>query len=168
MLQIHAPSASSTSQQSNQTPNLLPARISHDGPIEAAERYWKVETDANGTKIAHFRGRKMTAKPLRLPDNYTGAILQFTDRVDETPAADTEIQEDDDEGDEEQEELVQTKIVETVGQFDEIMVWQQGGEAEETQDPYARGITEWIGFAEAMHGEPDETGKSEGADSKPV
>jgi hypothetical protein len=26
------------------TPNLLPCKINHDGPVNASERYWKAET----------------------------------------------------------------------------------------------------------------------------
>lgn len=26
------------------TPNLLPCKINHDGPVNASERYWKPET----------------------------------------------------------------------------------------------------------------------------
>lgn len=30
------------------TPNLLPARINHAGPINDTKRYWKPETDEKG------------------------------------------------------------------------------------------------------------------------
>ena len=38
----------------------------------------------------------------------------------------------------------------TVAQFDELRVWQHGVKLNETDDPYARGVGEWIGFAEAV------------------
>lgn len=34
----------STSNAQKCTPNLLPCKINHDGPVNASERYWKPET----------------------------------------------------------------------------------------------------------------------------
>lgn len=166
MLKIHPQPASSSKLSQNQkvVPDLLPVRISHDGPIDAGQRYWNVETDKNGQKTAHFRGRKLTAKTLTLPKNYAGAILHVTDRVDPSIQVNTGVEDEDEE--EEQDENVQTKIVRTVAQFDEIRVWQHGVELNETDDPYARGVGEWIGFAEAMHVESDEDEKTKGKGSE--
>ncbi|KAF2198722.1 ribonuclease H1 small subunit [Delitschia confertaspora ATCC 74209] len=131
------------------TPNLLPARIDYNGAIATPERYWKPETDEKGETTVHFRGRKLTSDVLPLPENYTGAILQVTDRVENRTALDTRLEEEEEE---EEEEKVETKIVEQVGAFEKVVVWQHGGRLEGTEDPYAKGIGEWIAFAEAIHG----------------
>lgn len=57
--------------------------------------------------------------------------------------------EDDDEEAGNQEEKVDVKIVETAATFDGIMVWEHGTIPED-DDAYVKGITEWIGFAEAV------------------
>lgn len=53
-------------------------------------------------------------------------------------------------------EKIEIKVVNQVGSFDEVMVWGHGGAIDADEDVYARGIKEWIGFAEAMHVEPNE------------
>lgn len=45
MLSIQPPSASKPQKC---TPNLLPARIHHDGPINDPQRYWTPEKDEDG------------------------------------------------------------------------------------------------------------------------
>lgn len=32
------------------TPNILPCRIHHDGPVDLSTRYWQPTKDDNGTK----------------------------------------------------------------------------------------------------------------------
>jgi ribonuclease H2 subunit C len=47
--------------------------------------------------------------------------------------------------------LVEVKIAEQVGTFDEVVVWGHGGEVDGSQDVFIRGMNEWVGFAESMH-----------------
>lgn len=77
------------------TPNILPCRIHHDGPVEVSERYWNPVKDDNGkTEIqftrsfllsltsisinagngqaAYFRGRKLRGRRVELPEGYEG------------------------------------------------------------------------------------------------
>ena len=54
------------------SPNVLPCRINHDGPVNAAKRYWDPTTEADGTKTAYFRGRKLRGKTIQLPEGYRG------------------------------------------------------------------------------------------------
>lgn len=51
---------------------------------------------------------------------------------------------------------VEVKIAETVGQFDEIVVWGHGGEVDGSRDAFVRGMTEWVGFAESVHVDADD------------
>jgi ribonuclease H2 subunit C len=140
-----------TTESKKCTPNLLPARINHNGPINDVQRYWSPSMDENGIKHAHFRGRHLHGTMLPLPSNYTGAVLHITDKL--APQARTEDDKMDDGDDAEDVEEVpeEVKIAEQVGEFDELVVWGHGGEVEVGQDMFVRGMQEWIGFAEAMH-----------------
>jgi ribonuclease H2 subunit C len=131
------------------TPNLLPARINHNGPINDVQRYWTPSTDDKGTKHAYFRGRHLHGTTLPLPSNYTGAVLHMTDKLaPQTRTDNGKTEEDDDDIEEAPEEV---KIAEQVGEFDEVVIWGHGGEVEAGQDMFVRGMQEWVGFAEAMH-----------------
>ncbi|KAF1944407.1 ribonuclease H1 small subunit [Clathrospora elynae] len=148
------------------TPNLLPARINHNGPINDTDRYWKPSTDSKGKRHAYLRGRHLHGTSLPLPENYTGVVLHITDK--QLPQSRTQAQpsnEDTEEGDAEEESMpVEVKMAEQVGEFDEIIVWGHGGEVDGGQDMFVRGITEWVGFAESMHIDADgvhDQGKAE-------
>ncbi|KAL1593274.1 hypothetical protein SLS60_010882 [Paraconiothyrium brasiliense] len=69
----------------------------------------------------------------------------------------------DEEDEEDEQETVEVKIAERIGEFDEVVVWGHGGQVEAGQDMFIRGVEEWIGFAEAMHGEE---GDGEGKEGK--
>lgn len=40
-----------TQSSNTSTPNILPCRIHHDGPLESLERYWKPLVDENGITL---------------------------------------------------------------------------------------------------------------------
>lgn len=161
----------SSSKERKCTPNLLPARLNHDGLINDTQRYWTPEKDNEGRHIpsrnlkrnnlishgagtshAYFRGRHLYGTSIALPENYTGAILHVTDKP-LPPKRDAK--ESAEEDDEDETEKVDVMIAERQGTFDEVMVWGHGGVVDEKEDAYVRGIKEWIGFAEAMHEEED-------------
>lgn len=79
----------SRAENQNCTPNLLPCKINHDGPVNASERYWKPEAGegttgspisssttsliiADGSQTAYFRGRKLEGKAIKVPEGYRG------------------------------------------------------------------------------------------------
>ncbi|KAH7061940.1 ribonuclease H2, subunit C, partial [Paraphoma chrysanthemicola] len=145
------------------TANLLPARINHNGPVNDTERYWKPSTDEKGTQHAYFRGRHLHGTKLPLPENYTGVVLNVTDK--EAPKTQTQAhqrqqaQHDEDDAEDEDglEDMdVEVKIAEQIGEFDEIMVWEHGGQVDEERDGFVRGVREWTGFAETMHVDEEE------------
>lgn len=75
MLSIQPPTSSSnppSSQPPKFTANILPCRISHNGAVNASKRYWNVERDENGRKVAYFRGRKLLGREVRIPKDYRG------------------------------------------------------------------------------------------------
>ena len=50
--------------------------------------------------------------------------------------------------------MVDVKIAEQIGVFQDVIVW---GHAEVVgeEDKFVRGVREWVGLAEAMHGQDD-------------
>ncbi|EDU42170.1 RNase-H2-suC domain containing protein [Pyrenophora tritici-repentis] len=142
------------------TPNLLPVRINHNGPINSTQQYWKPTTDEKGTQHAYFRGRHLYGKSIPLPENYTGAVLNITDK--QLPQQRAQAQPSHDEGEEgddaepEESMPVEVKIAEQVGEFDEVVVWGHGGDVDGNRDIFVRGISEWIEFAESMHADDDD------------
>ncbi|KAB2569303.1 Ribonuclease H2 subunit C [Lasiodiplodia theobromae] len=133
------------------TPNLLPCRIEHNGPVNAAERYWRPEEEDDGKQTAHFRGRKLRGRKLQLPDGYRGSVLSSTNKVLPQSEGDrgTEAEED------EEDERIEVRLMEEVGEFDEVVVWGHEVVPDETEDAYSKGISEWISFAEAIHATPE-------------
>ncbi|KAK8211820.1 ribonuclease H2, subunit C [Phyllosticta capitalensis] len=129
------------------TPNLVPCRIDHNGPVNATERYWKPEPSNDGIQTAFFRGRKLKGKELKLPDGYRGALLSTTNR-----ALPKDTVQDGEEEDEDEE--AEIRVIEEVGQFDRVVVWGHESVPDEVEDPYSRGLTEWLSFAQAMHSQP--------------
>jgi ribonuclease H2 subunit C len=110
------------------------------------------------TQHVHFRGRHLHGISVPLPSNYTGAVLNITDKTLSTSintSSSKARQEDDDEDDDaEMEEDV--KIADEVGTFDEIVIWEHGGKVDVENSAFVRGLGEWIGFAEGMHCDGDE------------
>jgi len=179
MLSIQPSVSRPTSKPSPQkvTPNLLPMRIAHNGPINATARFFTpTPTNSNNasatttTSHAHFRGRHLHGTTIALPEGYTGAVLHITEKqLPRTQAHQHRqtVQNGRSDGSEEDEEEEQegvddteaeTAIAEQVGEFDEIVVWGHGGVVDEGGDMYVRGLREWVGFAESMHCEMEEQG----------
>ncbi|KAJ5545164.1 Ribonuclease H2 subunit C [Penicillium sp. DV-2018c] len=145
-----APSQSEKNDTNPQyTPNIIPCRVHHDGPVESVERYWTPVADKkDNTQTAHFRGRKLRGRRVALPDGYRGVVATPTDRVLPSQRTDRDAVED---ADAEPEEPV--KVLETQGTFDEIVVW--GHEAlPAADDVFVKGVEEWLQFADAMHTTP--------------
>jgi ribonuclease H2 subunit C len=149
-----------TTEQSTVTANLLPCRIQHDGPITVSSRYWapgttstlgsentgeETQRPAENLNV-HFRGRKLYGKEVELPEGYTGKVIKVTQDVLQQNRSTSE----DDEGDERDENEITTFIAEHKASFDKFIIWNQEGEAMDTDDQYIKGINEWIGLAESV------------------
>ncbi|OCL14409.1 ribonuclease H1 small subunit [Glonium stellatum] len=132
--------------------NLIPCHLNHDGPVNATERYWNPEPDTDGTHTAYFRGRKLKGKNVKIPDGYRGAVLNITDKAAPQPSSqEKNSPNDNEEGEEDDEKPVEVKLAEELGSFDEIMVWSHESMPSDTDDPYLKGVQEWMSFAKAMH-----------------
>ncbi|KAJ6149738.1 Ribonuclease H2 subunit C [Penicillium samsonianum] len=140
------------------TPNIIPCRIHHDGPIDSLDRYWTVKDEKDSTQTAHFRGRKLRGRRVAIPDGYQGVVATPTDRV--LPAAQRADSDGAEDAEAEPEEPV--KIMETQSTFDEFVVW--GHEAlPAADDTFVKGVEEWLQFADAMHTTPSATNGKEAA-----
>ncbi|KAN0096169.1 ribonuclease H1 small subunit [Hyaloscypha variabilis] len=134
------------------TPNILPCRINHNGPVDASKRYWNPSKTTDGKTVAYFRGRKLHGKQLKVPKGYRGVVVSSTERIlpKSKPAT---------EDDEEAEEEADVKIMEEQSEFDHIMLWGHEALPDEVADPYVRAMEEWIALAEQIHSTSD--GKDE-------
>ncbi|KAJ4390665.1 hypothetical protein N0V93_004263 [Gnomoniopsis smithogilvyi] len=129
------------------TPNLLPCRIHHDGPVGATGSYWTPSTASDGKRISHFRGRELHGKTLKVPEGYRGVVVEKKDApkpaaqsLDEPEVVDLEA---DDE--------LPVGALETQAEFDEMVIWGHESVAEAVSDPYARGVEEWIQLSSKIH-----------------
>lgn len=91
------------------------------------------------------------ARPAECSDKSTiGVVLSATDRTlpqkNDTHGRAIDSRDEEGEGDEDAEPV---KVLEETASFDEVVVW--GHEAvPESDDPYVRGVEEWVAFAEAV------------------
>jgi ribonuclease H2 subunit C len=89
---------------------------------------------------------------VKIPEGYKGVVLDITDN----PAPQTRKEEHEEGGvdaeddEEDDEKLVDIMAVEELASFEEIVVWNHQFTPAETEDPYVRGVQEWMGLAEAV------------------
>ena len=157
--------------------HLLPCRIHHDGEVGPVESYWNpIEGEGEttlyfaipqthhlnnafgqqhltgrtgGQKTAYFRGRKLHGKTMKLPAGYHGAVVEKGEPKPVDADAingdgDAEIPEED------REEPLEVGALSGKTSFDEIVVWGHEAVADSSDDPYVRGVEEWISFAEQV------------------
>ena len=68
---------------------------------------------------------------------------------------------------EEEEPPEPVKVLEELSTFDEVIVWGHD-QVPASEDPFVKGIEEWISFAEAIHGRPKQQASSEQTENRPV
>lgn len=94
----------------------------------------------------------MKGKNLKIPDGYRGSVLNITDKVAPQINSEKNNSSNDNEDDEDEDEKpAEVKLAEEVGSFDEITIWSHESMPLETDDPYLKGVQEWMAFAKAMH-----------------
>ena len=139
--------------------NLLPCRLHRDGEIDAVRPYWKPETvdgrlagrhpswflDSNTVagekKVAYFRGRKLYAKTVELPEEHRGFVLAKT-----APSTATGTEKEADSTGEQTE----PPAMRAVAQFNEVTVWGHEAVADTAMDPYVRGLEEWLAVSDQV------------------
>ncbi|KAI0173295.1 ribonuclease H1 small subunit [Hypoxylon sp. FL1284] len=150
------------SAERNTSVHLLPCRIHHNGNVEPVDTFWNPAEGQDETKTAYLRGRKLHGKAVKLPEGYYGSVVEKSEpKKPEKTLEETEVIEIQDEEDGQPAEgVMQEKAV-----FDEFMVWGHESLADSKEDPYLRGMEEWISFAEQIHSYP--SGKPEGSKNEP-
>ncbi|KHJ36353.1 putative rna exonuclease 4 [Erysiphe necator] len=147
----------------NYTVNILPCRINYNGPISTSKRYWNPSDLPDGQKVAFFRGKKLCGKHLRMPRTYQKVVLSKTDqimpRLSKNTVENVTCNEKEQNLDEESDPIVH--FVEEQSEFDSIVIWGHESLPDETVDPFARGIQEWIDFSALLHSYEDQTNDSE-------
>jgi ribonuclease H2 subunit C len=78
----------------------------------------------------------------------SGSVLRITDNV--IPAKGPTVTQDDEEDDEYERTTEDTKAVEELGTFDEVVVGNHDMPWDAAEDPYVKGIDEWMHFANAV------------------
>lgn len=101
---------------------------------------------ADGKPESYFRGRKLHGRKVKIPEGYSGVIVQDDGQKEAMEGNSEERREDANSTEEHDEE---TATLQEKGQFDEIMVWGHESVAEE-DDTFVKGVNEWIIFAEAV------------------
>ena len=152
------------------TPNILPCRIHHDAPVDASTRYWAPETakgqsefqlllHADQTPIqsfiidekpeVYFRGRKLRGRELQVPQGYRGVIVK--EAGNEMTGFQTLEQGglENDEGEQREEEQEEITMLNEISAFDKLLIWSHESIVE-GNDAFVKGLSEWIGFAEAV------------------
>ncbi|KAL2050228.1 hypothetical protein ABVK25_009589 [Lepraria finkii] len=143
MLKLSSPTSDASKQC---IPNLLPCRINRNGPVDASQRYWAPETADDGKLGAYFRGRKLKGKEIRVPAGYQGIVVKEAKEGKDTEKDSDKQNIRDGEDFEEEEEA---NMLQDLGSFDEVVLW--GHESiVESEDPFVKGMEEWISFAEAV------------------
>lgn len=93
------------------------------------------------------------------PHKPVGVVAKSTERYLSQPSKSqsestyTAVDSDIEIEDEEEEAPEPVKILEEVSTFDNIVVWGHD-RIPASDDPFVKGIEEWISFAEAIHGKP--------------
>lgn len=128
------------------TPNILPCKINHNGPIPITTRHWNPQPSPSSseTHVAHFRGRKLLGQKLSLPQGYTGKVLLKTETLlPRTSSAAYQVEEEEEE---EEDVPLEVKQVEELANFDTVVVW--GHEVlPGSENVYVQGLGEWVEFA---------------------
>ncbi|KAL2853429.1 ribonuclease H2 non-catalytic subunit-domain-containing protein [Aspergillus pseudoustus] len=151
-IQSQQSTESNPKESTTYTPNILPCRIHHDGPVGPLDRYWTPVADEKDKNLqtAYFRGRRLRGRRVQIPEGYEGIVATHTDRelpmTTQNNANDTEVEEVDGEREE------PVKVLEKQATFGDFVVW--GHETiPASDDPFVKGVEEWVKFAEAMHTE---------------
>ncbi|KAI2619185.1 ribonuclease H1 small subunit [Hypoxylon sp. NC1633] len=131
--------------------HLLPCRIHHDGNVNPTDAYWNPSESQDQTKTAYIRGRKLHGKAVKLPEGYYGSVVKKSELKREKPR--DEMVEDV-EAIEESDDQLEKGAMQGIASFNEVVIWGHEALANSTEDPYLRGMEEWMSFAEQIHSYP--------------
>lgn len=101
---------------------------------------------SDGSSVAFFRGRRLEGKTLKLPDEYRGVLLEREEKTETKNGTEQQVEVVDLEADEEDE----AEKMQTVREFDEVVVWGHETIADTEDDPYVRSIEEWLQLSDQV------------------
>ncbi|OTB01120.1 hypothetical protein M426DRAFT_224039 [Hypoxylon sp. CI-4A] len=133
--------------------NLLPCRIHHDGNVHPISTYWNPNESQDKTKTAYLRGRKLHGKAVKLPEGYYGSVVEKTQP--KKPESREDEMHEDVQVLEEPDDQLEIGAMQGKATFDELTIWNHESLAESSEDPYLRGMEEWISLAEQIHSYPN-------------
>ncbi|GAB7356663.1 hypothetical protein MBLNU459_g7379t1 [Dothideomycetes sp. NU459] len=139
-------------QSASCNPNILPCKIAHNGPVNAARRHWAPQRQPDGKTAAYFRGRELHGKVIDVPNGYKGVVVEKTARTLPAPDARHSGLDGRDEAEEDDEECSEyVGVMQELASFKEFTVWGHESVPANVEDSYTKGIEEWMGFAQSMH-----------------
>lgn len=144
-------------------PNIIPCKVNYNGPTNASKRHWNPETETSGQKTAYFRGRKLLGRDVVVPEGYKGTIkclgpkailtksglvLEKTGQTLPSQVAAAQPLGDDEEPEEDESEQPDVGLLKQVSRFDKITIWGHETLPLDEEDPYLKGMQEWMTFAQ--------------------
>ncbi|KFA62733.1 hypothetical protein S40285_05022 [Stachybotrys chlorohalonatus IBT 40285] len=129
--------------------NLLPCHIHHNGSIDPIAGYWSPTTDQDGTSIAYFRGRKLRGKEVKLPEGFRGVVAERQSIKPPPTLPGMEPKEG------EAQKSEDSEVMNVKAEFDGIVVYGHEMLVDTDEDPYVRGIDEWLQLASQIHSYPE-------------
>ncbi|PGH35658.1 hypothetical protein GX50_01506 [[Emmonsia] crescens] len=164
-------------ENSSITPNILPCRIHHDGPVDISTIYWNPVADESNpdTATAYFRGRRLRGRRVLIPEGYQGVLASQTDpslklaasehrtkQKNDQDHAHGNFDQDEDEQEEDDDEDWESfaTMLDKQGTFSGFMVWDHE-KLPAADDPFVKGVSEWIRFAETIHATPSDTAQQD-------
>jgi hypothetical protein len=127
------------------------------GPVAAAngangEEEKKADDAPLPPPVVHFRGRRLVGAEVRVPEGYRGVAMRVAGVAAPAPEGSGAAGHVQGDGEEDEEENIETGATEQVAEFERMVVWRHDVAADRVDDRYVRGIEEWVGFATAVSG----------------
>lgn len=63
--------------------HFLPVSIKHDGPAKVSSYFTPIILEKDNKLTASFRGKPLVGKKIKIPDNYSGVILEKSEGGDQ-------------------------------------------------------------------------------------
>ena len=104
----------------------------------------------DGVLEAHIRGRRLRGREVRVPKGYRGVVVRDeggVERKDRGGCRDGGEGVGVGEDGEEDEVEGEVRVLQEIGGFEEIVVWDHESVGEAGDDGVVRGVEEWVGFS---------------------
>ena len=103
----------------------------------------------DGKPEAYFRGRKLRGQEIEVPQGYRGVVVKEAGREKTAFQINEKKGLEGEESEEREEEQEEVTILNELGSFDKMLIWNHESMVD-GDDPFVKGLNEWIGFAEAV------------------